>query len=213
MAKTDTDHSVNLAIFPSLTVNSFYFQIMKSTFSFFAFALLILLALSGQAGDKIGIRAGYQMASFQVDGSMPEGTNNLNSFYVGIFKENKLIPLLSLGYGLDFMQNGAEYADNNKYVINYLSIPLYVKAKVGPVFGLTGLGANFKLSDKITNASNTSTPSDYLAKDFDLPLFIGGGFNFLMFSIEARYNWGMIPVNDVTNVKNHYLQVGACIHF
>lgn len=186
---------------------------MKRTLTFLVIVLFILNVYSTQAGDKIGIRAGYQMASFRADGSMLENTDNLNSFYLGVFKENQIIPLLKLGYGLDFMQNGTQYATANKYVINYLSVPLYLKAKIGPVYGLTGLAANFKLSDKVTNEYNTTTPSEYLAKNFDLPLFIGGGFNILIFSIEARYNWGMIPINDVSEAKNHYLQIGATVHF
>jgi hypothetical protein len=186
---------------------------MKKTLTLLVIVSLILVAFTSQAGGKFGIRAGYQMASFHVDGSMLENTSNLNSFYLGVFKEKDLIPLLDLGYGLDFMQNGTQYASANKYVINYLSVPLYLKAKIGPIYGLTGLAANFKLSDKVTNEYNTTTPSEYLAKNFDLPLFIGGGFNILIFSIEARYNWGMIPINDVSDATNHYLQVGATIHF
>ncbi len=186
---------------------------MKNSFLLLITVLFLVIATSVQAGGKIGVRAGYQMASFHVNGSMMENTSNLNSFYLGVFKEKDLIPMLDLGYGLDFMQNGTQYASANKYVINYLSVPVYVKAKIGPVYGLTGLAANFKLSDKVTNEYNTTTPSDYLAKNFDMPLFIGGGFNILIFSIEARYNWGMIPINDVSHAKNHYLQVGATVHF
>ncbi len=187
---------------------------MKNIFSLVAVAFAVLMALSAQAGDKIGIRAGYQMASFHADGSMLENTDNLNSFYLGVFKENQIIPLLKLGYGLDFMQNGAEYSDYGKYTMNYLSIPLYLKAKVGPVFGLAGVGANFKLSDKISNGGMDTEASDnYATKDFDMPLFIGGGFKILMITIEGRYNWGMIELNKITGAKNHYLQVGASLSF
>lgn len=187
---------------------------MKNIFSFVAVAFFVLMAFSAQAGDKIGVRAGFQMASFHVDGSMLENTDNLNSFYVGVFKENQIIPLLKLGYGLDYMQNGTEYSDYGKYTINYLSIPLYLKAKVGPVFGLAGVGANFKLSDKLSNGGMDTEASDSFAtKDFDLPLFIGGGFKILLVTIEGRYNWGMIELNNVTGAKNHYLQLGASLSF
>jgi len=187
---------------------------MKNIFSFVALALFLSLSFSAQAGDKIGIRAGYQLASFHVDGSMLKNTDNLNSFYVGVFKENQLIPLLKLGYGLDYMQNGAEYSDYGEYTMNYLSVPLYLKAKIGPLFGLAGVGANFKLSDKISNGGMDTEASDsYATKDFDMPLFIGGGFKILMFSIEGRYNWGMLELNKVTGAKNQYFQIGATVSF
>lgn len=187
---------------------------MKNIFSFVALAMFALITFSAQAGDKMGIRAGYQLASFNADGSMLENTNNLNGFYVGVFKENQIIPLLKLGYGLDFMQNGAELSDFGTYTLNYLSVPLYLKAKVGPVFGLAGVGASFKLSDKLTNGEMETDASDYMAtRDFDLPLFIGGGFKILMLTIEGRYNWGMIELNKITGAKNHYLQIGASLSF
>jgi hypothetical protein len=186
---------------------------MKKTI-FFAVVLVALSALNSNAGDKIGIRAGYQMASFHVDGSMLANTDNLNSFYMGIFKENQLIPLLKFGYGLDYLQNGAELSDFGKYKLNYLSIPLYVKAKIGPVFGLAGTGLNFKISDKLENGGmETDADDNYATKDFDMPLFIGGGFKILMVTIEARYNWGLIDINETLGIKNQYWQIGASLSF
>jgi hypothetical protein len=183
---------------------------MKTIFSFLFAAIFILSALSSRAANKIGIRAGYQIASLRVDGSKLLDTGNLNGFYVGLFRENKLIPLLNLGYGLDYLQNGAEDATNNQCIINYLSVPLYLKAKVGPVFGLAGIGANFKLG---TNSTSNTISSDYVKKSFDMPLFIGGGFKILMFSIEGRYNWGLIELNKASGVKNQYFQLGATVSF
>jgi hypothetical protein len=187
---------------------------MKTIFSFLFTAIFTLIAFSCHADNKFGIRAGYQLASFHVDGSMLENTDNLNSFYLGIFKEKEIVPHFDFGYGLDFMQNGAELSDFGKYTVNYLSVPLYLKAKIGPVFGLAGLAANFKLSDKLSNGGMETDASDnYATNDFDLPLFVGAGIKILMITIEGRYNWGMIEMNDITRIKNQYFQVGASYSF
>jgi len=186
----------------------------KKVLIFITSSILLFSSFSVQAGDKLGLRAGYQMSGFHVDGSMVENTDNLNSFYMGIFKEKQMIPLLRFGYGLDYMQNGAELSDFGKYKLNYLSVPLYVKAKIGPVFGTAGTGLSFKFSDKLENGGmETDAGDNYVTNDFDIPLFIGGGFKILMVTIEARYHWGMLEITDISGIKSQYLQVGASLSF
>ena len=70
---------------------------MKSISALPVVVLFVLIGLTVQAGDKIGIRAGYQNSSFHVNGSMLENTGSLSGYYFGVFKEKQLIPLLRLG--------------------------------------------------------------------------------------------------------------------
>ena len=91
-----------------------------------------------------------------------------------------------------------------------LSIPLYAKAKIGPVFGLAGIGANFKVSEKIyTNDVASSPTSEQKSNTVDFPLFIGAGVKISIFTIEARYHWGLVDINEGSS--NQYFQLGAGI--
>ena len=166
--------------------------------------LCLLYTPNANAGDKsYGIRAGWQRSVFTIDG---ERTDPLSSFYLGIFKENKLAPLLHYGLGIEYMQCGGtlDYIpDQMEYKIGYLGIPVYLKANAGPVFGVAGSGINFKISED--NPGNDDTNM------IDVPVYAGIGIKFLMFSIEARYHFGLIEVQDM--LKNQYLQIGVGIRF
>ncbi len=183
---------------------------MKTYFSILLIAVCISITVSVQAQNKIGIRAGYQSSTWHKDGSQLAGSDANSSFYAGLFKEKKLIPLLHLGFGLEYLQNGAKLAGDNKQVINYLGIPVYLKAKVGPFYALTGLGLNIKLSEKYFEGDNSvSVPEGSKTKGVDYPFILGAGFKILMFSIEARYHWGLGDINN--GITNQYLQVGAAL--
>nr|WP_321452433.1 outer membrane beta-barrel protein [uncultured Carboxylicivirga sp.] len=163
-------------------------------------ALLVVPSLKAQE-SKIGVRAGWQSSLLNSDGNK---SDKLSSFYAGVFKENKLIPLIHLGYGLEYSQMGGAY-DLLDYKLGYLGVPVYAKAKVGPLYGLVGSGINFKISETDLGDGEDN------AKGIDVPVYAGVGFNFLMLSIEARYHWGMIEIQDKT--KNQYLQLGVAARF
>jgi hypothetical protein len=175
--------------------------------AFFAFGVI-----ATQAQDKIGIRAGYQASSLYKDGSQLPDTDPLGSFYVGLFRDNKIVPAIHFGIGLEYFQTGAKQDNDNKLVLNYISLPVYLKAKLGPVFGLGGIGANFKIGEKIYVDGTSSKPSDEdKSKAVDFPVFVGLGFKILIITIEGRYHWGLTDIND--GYKNQYFQVGAGISF
>jgi hypothetical protein len=171
--------------------------------------LLVAMAMAAQ-GQKIGIRAGYQSSSWHINGSQVSGTDPLNNFYVGIFKDNKIIPVIHMGLGLEYFQNGVKLSNGDKHVLNYLSIPLYAKAQIGPVFTIGGLGANIKISEKILSGGTVSSPTDEQKSNaLDVPFFLGAGVKIFIFTVEARYHWGMIDINH--GAHNQYLQIGASV--
>lgn len=152
--------------------------------------------------SSLGVRAGWQSALLSYDG---ETTDALSSFYAGVFKERKIVPLLHYGYGLEFAQMGGKDKDMDlEYKLGYIGVPVYAKAKVGPVYGLLGSGINVKISE-------TDDVYQDKAKGIDVPVYAGVGLNFLMLSIEARYHWGLMEVQDQT--KNQYLQIGLGLSF
>lgn len=187
-----------------------------------SFLLFITSSLvSAQSGNKIGIRAGYQSSGLYDNGELGDGVSNYNSFYVGAFKELKLIPMLFLGAGLEYAPVGiVDASSDSKYILHYLSIPIDIKVNIGPVFALGGLAANFKVAENLTLLDEKIPTSDYeklglqKANVFDLPVFIGLGINIMMFNIEARYYYGLTDVlGEDGNTNTSYLQVGAGIRF
>jgi len=161
---------------------------------------MLVLTQAVKAGDKdYGVRAGWQSALLSIDG---ENTDALSSFYAGFFKETQIVPLLKYGLGLEYAQMGGK--EDIEYKLGYIGVPLYLKAKVGPVYGLAGSGINFKISE-------TENIFEEKANAIDVPVYAGVGLNFLMISLEARYHWGMLEVQEKT--KNQYLQIGLAVSF
>lgn len=180
-------------------------------------AVLVLVMVTGimaglKAQNKIGIRAGYQNTSFRVDGSKVDDTDYYHSFYVGFFKEHKIVPVFHVGYGLDYNRTGQMWnSKNDKVVLNNLSVPVYLKAKLGPVFAVGGVAPSFKISEKYSDNHTDSPFGDDKYKTLSFPLFGGVGVKILMFTIEGRYYWGLNEINN--GVKNQYVQLGAGISF
>lgn len=174
--------------------------------------LVFAFSFSIYAGDKDrGIRAGYVSGQVKVDNkNLLE--NSLGGFYLGIYKDKRIVPAVRLGAGLEYVQTGSQQDSDNKYQLGYIGIPIKVQGKVGPVYGLGGLAPSFKISEKMTLlGQNVDIPDDTKANVFDLPVFVGGGFQIMMIGIEARYYWGLTEIQEKT--KNQYLQVGLTLSF
>jgi hypothetical protein len=183
---------------------------MKTQYALLLVVFFTLGLFSANAQNKIGIRAGSEVSAMYKDGSRVSGTDIYSSFYAGVFRDKKIIPLLHFGMGFEYLQNGAGLPNDQKLVLRYLSVPLYLKAKFGPVFALSGVGANFKLSEKVYDRSTTSNP-DQKSKVVDFPFFVGAGVKILIFTVEARYHWGLVKINEGASAK--YLQLGAAVSF
>jgi len=175
--------------------------------------VLLIHAQEKKEGNKVGgIRAGYHSAALADYGSEPDTANSLNSFYVGFYRDTKIIPLLHFGTGMEYFQNGMKYSTNNKRVLHTVSVPLDLKLKLGPVFALGGFAANFKVSEKVVIEDNVSNPIESDKSEwFDIPFFLGAGVKIFFVTIEARYHWGLLDVRD--GKHSQYLQIGAGISF
>lgn len=177
--------------------------------------LLIGLTTSTYAGDdgggKFGIRAGYS-ASNIYNGSSKMNSNSLGSFYVGFFKEHKIVPMLHFGSGLEYSQLGSMENNDNKITMHYLSIPVNLKFKIGPIYALAGASAAFKVGEKWT-LLGTKTDPVVKANWFDVPVHVGLGFQILMLRIEARYHWGTMDLYDspMEGYKTQALQLGLAV--
>lgn len=171
---------------------------------------LVIMGFETNA-QGFGVRAGYQVAQTNNGGNQIGG--NLGYFYLGGFKNNKLGigSFLMFHTGLEYMQKGHRTDDANFRRIDYLSIPVGLRAKFGPAFAQIGINGNVKLSERYQVNGSDALNSSNETNSFDLPAHIGLGMKILIFEIEARYHQGFIDVNNGN--KNSYLQIGAAIEF
>lgn len=189
---------------------------MNKQFLFTAVTLLVFSFAAfpqGKDEGKVGgIRAGFHSASMVEDGSKPDTAKSKNSFYAGFYHDQKIVPILYFGSGIEYFQNGFRYSPDSKRVVHTVSIPLYLKLKIGPVFALGGIAGNFKVVEKIIVGDEKNKPeSDDKSKGFDGAAFAGLGVKIAIITIEARYHWGLIEAYD--GLYNRYLQIGAGISF
>ena len=183
--------------------------------------LVIILMLSAynahaqedKSKNKVGgIRAGYHAATMVLADSDVDTTNVLGGFYVGFFRDNKVAPMLHIGTGLEYFKNGTEYSKNSSRVLHTISIPVNLKVQLGPAFVLGGIGANFKVSEKLVyNDTSYDLSDDQKSNWFDAPVFLGAGLKLWFLTVEARYHCGLIEVNN--GYKNRYFQLGAGLSF
>jgi hypothetical protein len=127
-------------------------------------ALVAYLINKGNAQDekpqKNGIRFGYHAASMVKDGSKPDESKTLNRFYAGFFRSKKLGGILHFDSGIEYFQNGLKYTGDAKRTLHTIRIPLDLRLKIGPVYGLGGAAANFKVGKSFDLGDNSSTPID-----------------------------------------------------
>ena len=179
------------------------------------FIFLFSISTNSFAGDKFGIRAGYQAANLYNGSSALYKTHH--TFYVGVFKDVKILPLLHFGAGLDYFQGGSEKDNDNNITLHYISVPVNLKLKLGPFFALAGVAPSFKVHENWTTAGKELNPgSDLKSNTFDLPAFAGIGFKISIISIEARYYYGTMSVNSNSlsgfdGYNNQYIQLGLAV--
>lgn len=186
---------------------------------FITLFLSVFLIVSAFAQEKksekktvSGIRGGWHSATLVMDGAKPYEATALSSFYVGFFNDNRIVPMLHFGKGLEYFQNGIAYTNTSERILHTVSIPVYLKFKIGPVFALGGIAGNFKVSEKFNIGDYEVSPTDTGKSNwFDAPVFLGAGVKIFFVSVEARYHWGLIEVRN--GLKSQYLQVGAAVSF
>jgi hypothetical protein len=189
----------------------------KKAISFITMLLIAALSMFGQSkemgGDRVGgVRAGWHYAAMELKGAKPDTANALNSFYVGFFRDTRIIPMLHFGSGIEYFQNGMEYSENRARILHTLSVPLNLKVKLGPVFARAGLAANFKIAERQKIGGEYIKPLESdLSNWFDVPAFLGAGLDIWFITVEARYHWGLLEVRN--GYYNQYFQLGAGISF
>lgn len=178
--------------------------------------ICLAIAISGissnlkaeEGPDGKGIRAGYQNSFFRIDGDKAFD-DPYNNFYIGFFRSNNIVPMLKWDSGIEYFQVGGKTGDA-ELKLHYLSIPLSLKLKLGPVYGVGGVNGAIKLGGTSDFEALGAGANDF--STFDAGAHIGLGFKFLMLGVEARYNWGLVNQTD-NDLRSEYLQIGAVLFF
>jgi hypothetical protein len=172
---------------------------------------ILTFSFTSFAGGKYGLRAGYQLSNVYKGGATLNA-DGLNSFYAGMFTEQRIVPMLFFGSGSEYSQIGSMTNADNKLVMHYVGIPTYLKLKIGPVYAIAGATANFLVWEQHFYEDAPLDPYED-AGWFDIPVFASVGVQILMIRIEARYNWGTFDLYKSPNegYKNQFLQLGLAV--
>ena len=171
-------------------------------------ALVVSVTLEAQE-RKTGIRAGYLRSATELS-----GTSAIDGFYVGFSHDNPIgqSQFLYFHGGTEYTQAGWEITDNTFHRLHYISLPGALKIKLGPVFVQGGLALNFKVGERVYIDGEDAKTDENKSRIFNLPALVGAGLMLGPITIEARYNYGLLDVNDFDE-KVGYLQLGAGLHF
>ena len=179
---------------------------MKYSLGFF---LIIVLAGGSLFSQSKGIRAGFQSST--IKGDDVRQVNSLSSFYIGAFHVNEFGGFFGFNKGIEYFQTGIYNDENNFKRVHTISIPLMLRAKIGPAFASAGFGANFKVGESAQEFGEDLLSDDNRKSPFlDVPVLVGGGLKVAFLTIEARYGYGLLNATKVEGLDAHnsYWQLG-----
>jgi hypothetical protein len=162
-----------------------------------------------QNGNRLGIRAGFQTAQLESDiGGLFD--NNHNRYYIGLYKESSLIPLLKFSAGVEYYETGSRQGVSD-LKLGYISSPLALKADIGLFNVYGGISGAYRLyAQERLNGEEVDIPDNKYSR-FDYSTFVGGGITILFVGIDIRHHWGKTDVYD--GFQNRFWQMGATLKF
>jgi len=171
--------------------------------------LLCLYPSIAQDNGRFGVRGGFQTAQLTSDiGSLFE--SNQNRYFVGIYKDSPIMPLLKFSTGLEYFETGSRQ-DAVDLKLGYLSIPVALKADIGLFNVYGGISGAYRLyAEERINGEQVSVPGDKYRR-FDYSTFVGGGVTLFFVGIDIRYHWGKTDVYE--GFQNRFWQLGATVIF
>jgi opacity protein-like surface antigen len=161
--------------------------------------LLFVLVLGSTAifaqDIKFGVKGGLNIANFKGDDA--DGTDSKVGINIGAFARIGLTKKLALQPELIYSQEGCKDNSDNKWKLNYLNIPLLLRAKM---FGtdnfnlMAGPQIGFLVKSEIDNG-DISVDADDLLKSTNFSLAFGLAYDINdKFSVDARYNLGLTKI-------------------
>ena len=141
--------------------------------------------------NKITFIGGWNYSKYVGGEDQISKTDFKSGLILGVSKDVKISPFLWSNGGILYYQNGAS-TEQGDYKFNYLMIPVGLKLRFGPFYGLGGLYGAYRMTAKLENEKLDK-------KDFnrlDFGAYAGAGTKILIFSLNFKYNWG---ISDVSN--------------
>lgn len=201
---------------------------MQNSVKFLMTAALAFVTMAASAQISIGPRVGVNLSNWSVDSGEDVGDfKSRTGYQFGIAAEIRFNDNFAIQPELNFLQKGARQdmaevdsvlgniAFKSNYVINYLEVPVLVKAGksfgparvdilAGPSFGY---GLNGKLKSEFTIGGETNKDeSDLNFKDdqikrVDVGLQFGASVSFNLgdrasLFVDGRYLFGLTDLND-----------------
>lgn len=166
---------------------------------------MALTALSTVQAQKIGIRAGANIAS--ITGKDVSDVKPMTSFYAGVYKEFAIVPeLFFIQPELQYSMQGYKANDTN-YTIGYLQLPVMARVYMLKTISLeAGPQIGYKVNDNLENNDDLNS--------FDASVAGGLGINFpLGLSVSARYVHGLTNIFKDVDAKHQVIQLGASFKF
>ena len=175
--------------------------------------LAVVLVLAGatkiqaqENSPSLGIKGGYNMSNLYTEDV--DDQNVLSGFNIGLFATLPLSSSVALQPELIYTTKGAELQYDNaftagtaKFRLNYVEVPLLIKANLTKNFNVHfGPYAAFLIDSKITNEGQNGDINFEQEIDredlntVDFGVAAGLGFDFDSFGIGARYNYGLSTV-------------------
>ena len=213
---------------------------MKKCLQFSFFMCLFLIGTISQAQVTMGIRAGVNVANytFKFGASTPASQqpkfDNVALLSIGVPVEMMISKRFAIQTELNFIQKGFgskssfssgsgsnSFSSNNKVIVNWLELPILVKAKFGAENGVGGglfFGPSFGygLSGKskgtstttingVTKTSTNSTDLNFKKDEhsrLDIGLNLGGELTYHNLFFDARYQLGVTNMFSGDNTSS-----------
>jgi hypothetical protein len=162
-------------------------------------------------GREFGLRAGVMAAETTNNGEMVEDL--IPGFYGGLFIGRPVGSTFFTSFisGVEYLQNGYWTDDQNFRRLHYVGVPLAFRFHFGPFHLQPGVSANFKMAERLVEEGEDQLTDENRSSWFDLPIMMGAGVKIINVTIEARFHYGILDVNQGN--RNHSLQVGLAYSF
>ena len=169
-------------------------MIMKKKMSLIMFAILGMSVLSLQAGVRVGVKAGVNLAKASLSTNAIQ-TDNFTGFQVG-----PMIEASALGLGFDaailYNQYGLKTEDTNE-TVSSLDVPVNLKMK----FSLAGLVGAFVTAGPYASfkvATPKALQDEWNTKSFGAGLNFGVGVELLK-KLQVGVNYRLPLTDDYSN--------------
>jgi len=178
---------------------------MKKKITMIASVTLLMSAFSLQAGVRVGVKGGVNLANATISADAIK-TSNFTGFQVGPIIEISGLTGLGLDFAILYSQHGLKYQTpslDNTQTVTTLDIPVNLKVKflLSETIGCyltAGPYINFKVDDQTSFAE---IKSEWFNKNFGTGLNFGAGFELLK-HLQIGVNYQLALNDDYSKFIN-----------